>query len=115
MTSALDAFEPLCSGEMIQYVGETRVFINGLGGTMTAFLPESVAPGTYGGTSGQPLTVILDLSAGDELLADDRLSSITFARVDEDEAELRIVADFDGQAVKGPLIVPIISATEDGV
>lgn len=115
MTSALESFEPLCSGEMIQYVGETRVFIYGQGGTLTAFLPEEVVVGTYGGTSGNPLTVILDQTGGEELLADDRLSTLTFARIDEEEAELRILADFDGQAIKGPLVVSVTSAEDDGV
>ena len=115
MTSALDSFEPLCSGELIQYVGETRVFIYGTGGTLTAFLPEEVAVGVYGGTSGNPLTVILDQTGGEALRADDRLRTLTVARIAAGEAELRIIADFDGQAIKGPLVVPVTSAEEDGV
>lgn len=106
LTSTLDAFEPSCSGELITYVGETRLFLYGTGGSLTAYLPPDVAPGTYGGNSGNGLTVILDTGT-DQELANDRLSTVTVAWVEDAEAQVRIALEFDGGKVTGPLNVPV--------
>ena len=106
LTSTVDGFEPSCTGELITYVGETRLFLYGTGGSLTAYLPPDLGPGTYGGNSGNGLTVIFDTGT-DQELANERLSTVTVAWVEEAEAQVRIAFEFEGGQITGPLNVPV--------
>lgn len=106
MSSTVPGFEPLCRGTLNRYVGENRLFVSGTGAEVIAYLPGELEPGTYGGTSGNPLTVILATPEG-ESLGIDRLTTVTFARIEATEAELRLQFEFDEGVIEGPLRVSI--------
>ena len=94
---------------MIQYDGESRLAVGGYGGVLTLYLPEDLeADTTYGGTTGNPLLAILSLTdLGREEVAFSRTSTMTLARIESKEAELRLNLDFDSGEISGPLVVPV--------
>lgn len=108
--SEVVSYTPDCStAELVRYDGETRVAVGGYGGALVLYLPEDLAADTvYGGTTGNPLLALLNLTdEGTEEIAFARTSTMTLARIGPQEAELYVSLDFDSGEVVGPLVVPV--------
>jgi hypothetical protein len=91
LESTVGWYAPSCAAVLVRYPEETRLFVDDL---LVGYLPAEVAPETvYGGTSGNPLTLLLG-----ESLATARLSTVTFGA---SLTEVRIEADFSEGEVWG--------------
>ena len=107
LTSSLPGFEPRCeTAATIRYVGETRFFVEGTAGLLTAYLPEQLESQRYGGTSGNPLVLLLSLERGDET-AKARTSWLTIGEVRPHEVEIHLNAEFEGGTISGSVQSPM--------
>ena len=108
LSSTVPRFSPDCdTAALYRYPGESRLIVPGTQeGTLIAWLPEELDTSEYGGTSGNPLDVSLELGDA-QTWATDRTTTLTFASLGHDEAELRLHADFSEGVVSGPLAVPV--------
>ena len=103
-------YTPDCStAELVRYDGESRIAVGGYGGALVLYLPEELESDTvYGGTSGNPLLALLNLTEqGTEEVAFARTSTMTLARIGPREAELYVSLDFDSGLISGPLVLPV--------
>lgn len=112
VTSTLTDFTPTCdAAELAHYTGETRFFLPGQGGVLTAYLPAALAEVVYGGQSGNYLQVVLEYDdGGSEQVSDTRGSTLTIGALSDTTAEVRVDLRFDGGDVKGPVTVPVTDA-----
>lgn len=91
LRSTVASYTPACEAWLVVYPEEARVFIDEV---LVAYLPPAPQPNTtYGGQSGNAMTVILD-----EELANARGSTLTFG---PDLGEARIDFRFDSGEVVG--------------
>jgi len=110
LRSEVVSYTPDCStAELVRYDGESRVAVGGYGGALVLYLPETLEADTvYGGTTGNPLLALLNLTdQGSEEIAFARNSTMTLARIGPQEAELYVSLDFDSGEVFGPLVVSV--------
>jgi len=93
LASSVPGYAPACDAWLVTYPDETRLFVDEI---FVAYFPSAPRPNTtYGGTTGNPITVLL----GDRL-AETRKTTVEFG------GELSAVwldATFDDGEVIGPV------------
>ena len=100
LNSSYPGYTPECSAVLAQFPEESRLQVDG---RLTAFLPPNVqADVSYGGLSGNPLTILLD---DDPAIS--RESTLTFG---PDFLSARILAVFDAGQVSGVLEPTLVEA-----
>jgi hypothetical protein len=107
LVSNVADYQPICEDAVLaQYGDESRLVVPSDSGALVAYLPGDLSEETYGGTSGNPLTILLDLDGGTSF-AQARSSHVTIARLDLYDAELQITASFEAGTIEGPLFVDV--------
>ena len=112
LQSTLEGFQPDCSAELVQYPQESRLALSGDSGTLLAYLPPELQPETiYGGTSGSPLIVILELAlpsgVARTLSPIERTSTLSLIDLRVGSADLYLSLSFEEGALSGPISVPV--------
>ena len=106
LKSSVEDFQPDChSAELVHLTGESRIAIPGGDYTLVAYLPETLNETVYGGTSGNPLILLLEGEETDS--AKTRTSTITFDSLESDSALVVISADFGAGEVNGPITLTV--------
>jgi len=97
LTSTVPGYVPACEAWLVRYPDESRLFVDEI---LVAYLPREVTAATeYGGTSGNPLTVLLG-----ERLAEARPTTVTFGA---SLSEVWLDATFEDGQVIGPVTAGI--------
>ena len=93
LSSTVADYSPRCEAALVLWPDESRLFVDD---RLVAYLPPDPQPGTvYGGTTGRPITVLLD-----EQLAVSRATTVAFlGSLDT----LRIDAQFEAGELSGTL------------
>ena len=98
LTSTIADFQPDCRDAVArQYDTETRVALPGADKTLVIYLPGDIELGTrYGGTTGNPVTFLLDNE-----LAIGAGSTVTLHVLDDARVEGSMLAQFESGDVEG--------------
>jgi len=118
--SEQEDFQAVCSQAVLGLYPEQSIleFPGGSDATLTAYFEANPSIQSYGGETGNSLTVLLEVGS-DSWTAVGRKTSLTIASLDGDTAELRIEAHFadglnvDGFRIAGPFEATVISSLID--
>jgi hypothetical protein len=118
--SELEDFQAVCSQALLGLYPEQTILElpGGSDATLTAYLEADPSIQAYGGQTGNSLTVILEVGS-ESWTAVGRKTTLTFASLDDQTAELRIDAHFadglnvDGFGIQGPFEATVISSLLD--
>jgi hypothetical protein len=110
LTSTISGYIPDCTTAGIAfYDDETRAAIGGEGGYLVVYLPAELEAGeVYGGMTGSPLSAILTLSDGRELVSIPRQSTVRVASVGPRGAELGLSLSLDEGDIEGAVTAPTV-------
>ena len=113
VTSTHPRFLPDCDdARLVFHDAETRFALAGTdpqGGSaaVVAYLPAGASEGTYGGTTGNYLALLLELDDA-ELGPNNRTTTLTIGVLESGTAEIGISAEFDDGDISGALMVPVV-------
>ncbi len=102
LASTLPGFTPVCDDAVLaRYPDETRlVVLSAEGGALVAYLPAGVEELPYGGTTGRPLSVLIETDQGD-IVAGVPESSLVIRELGPDAALVDLTVDIDQGWVHG--------------
>ena len=107
LQSNIDGFQPICEeAAFARYTDETRVAIPGDAGMLVLSLPPDLEEeATYGGTTGNPLYVTLELLDEDSAIVahapESRTSTIVIGAIDSESILIRCNLDFSFGEITG--------------
>ena len=118
--SELEDFQAVCSQAVLGLYPEQTILElpGGSGATLTAYVEANPSIQAYGGETGHSLSVLLEVGE-ESWTAVGRKTTLTFASLDDQTAELRIDAHFadglnvDGFGIHGPFEATVISSLLD--
>jgi len=102
--SNLPGYAPQCEGAVLAlYPDESRLVVLGSqGGAMVAYLPPDLSAQPYGGTTGRPVTVLVDTDNA-QLMGSSEQSRIRVDALSSDTARLTVDVELDEGWIYGPV------------
>lgn len=102
LASTIPGYTPQCDGAvMARYPDETRVVVLGAqAGSLVAYLPARVREQAYGGTSGEPLTVVVDTEKADRVAVEPE-ALLRILELGPDTATVELVVAFEDGEIQG--------------
>lgn len=109
LRSTIAGFDPDCGSARIAFFAEeTVVSIPGVdGGSLELWLSADPAAGDHGGTSGNPLTALVETDAG-SWLAETRAARLNLVDPTADPVTVTLVVEVDAGEVRGTLAIDAV-------
>ena len=109
MESTVVGFTPVCEQCVLRrYTTEARLAVTSDSQVLVAYLPHDIQVDTrYGGTTGNPLTIILN-----ERIATIRTTTLTLTSLDSEMATGELCATFEQGVVEGDFVA-LVERGED--